>query len=81
MAQQWGTIRDARTISIDDVRIAEGNAGAKNFTFTVRLDAPAEQEITVRYGTQDGTATLGRWGLPRRDGHADFRRRRADERK
>ncbi|HEX8311981.1 MAG TPA: Calx-beta domain-containing protein, partial [Chthoniobacteraceae bacterium] len=53
-----GTIRDARTISIDDVRVAEGNAGAKNFTFTVRLDAPAEQEITVRYGTQDGTATV-----------------------
>ncbi len=53
-----GTIQDARTISIDNVTKSEGQSGTTVFTFTVSLDANAEQEITVKFATADGTATI-----------------------
>ncbi|MBC7852187.1 MAG: right-handed parallel beta-helix repeat-containing protein, partial [Pirellulaceae bacterium] len=46
------------TISIDDVTLAEGNAGTTAFTFTVRLTTASLTPITVNYSTQDGTATV-----------------------
>ncbi|HEY9646357.1 MAG TPA: Calx-beta domain-containing protein, partial [Chroococcidiopsis sp.] len=46
------------TISINDVSIAEGNAGTSNLVFTVSLSAPSGQTITVDFSTADGTATV-----------------------
>lgn len=47
------------SISIDDVRVVEGNAGNTLATFTVRLSAAAAQAVTVSYATAAGTATAG----------------------
>jgi hypothetical protein len=46
------------TISINDVANKEGNKGTTGFTFTVTLDKPSSDAITVAYATQDGTATV-----------------------
>jgi hypothetical protein len=46
------------TISINDVSVAEPNAGTTSVAFTVSLSNPSSQPITVNYQTQDGTATL-----------------------
>ncbi len=43
-------------LSIDDVTVAEGNAGAIPATFTVVLSAPSSQSVTVHYATADGEA-------------------------
>ena len=48
---------DAPNISIDDVSLTEGDSNAKEFTFTVTLDNPSSETITVDYATNDGTAT------------------------
>lgn len=56
-----------RMLSINDVTIAEGNAGTKEATFTVSLDAASSQTVTVDYATandsaialEDYTATTG----------------------
>ncbi|MBK7871854.1 MAG: hypothetical protein IPJ74_14825 [Saprospiraceae bacterium] len=55
-----GTITndDAATISIDDVSLAEGNAGTTNFIFTVSLSKVVSTAVTVNFTTADGTATL-----------------------
>ncbi|MCM3871930.1 MAG: DUF4214 domain-containing protein [Pyrinomonadaceae bacterium] len=45
------------TISINDVSLMEGNAGAKTFTFTVMLSGASTQTVSVTYATADGTAT------------------------
>jgi predicted extracellular nuclease len=46
------------TISINDVSIAEGNAGTSTLTFTVALSAPAPVgDVTFDIATNDGTAT------------------------
>ncbi|WP_421800255.1 Calx-beta domain-containing protein [Haliscomenobacter sp.] len=56
-----GTINndDAATISIDDVSLAEGNAGTTNFTFNVTLSKPVSTAITVNFTTANGTANGG----------------------
>ncbi|QNN71339.1 lamin tail domain-containing protein [Thermomonas carbonis] len=47
-------------ISINDVALAEGNAGTTIFTFTVGLSAPAGAGgVTFDIATADGTATAG----------------------
>jgi len=48
-----------RTLSVNDPTIAEGDAGTRNLTFTVSLDAPSNQTVTVNYATANGTATAG----------------------
>lgn len=51
---------DAPTLSIADVAIAEGDgADAHNATFTLRLSAPSEKQITVKANTVNGSATAG----------------------
>ena len=42
---------------INDVALTEGNAGTKNFTFTVTATHSIGSAITVNYATADGTAT------------------------
>ncbi len=59
--QGVGTIRndDGTTLSVDDVSLAEGNAGTTAFNFTVALSNPSAGNVTVDYQTTDGTATGG----------------------
>lgn len=46
-------------LSINDVALAEGNAGTTTFTFTVSLSAPAPAGgVTFNIATQDNTATV-----------------------
>ena len=47
---------DEAKLSIADVSRGES---AGNMTFTARLSVPSSREVTVRYETEDGTATVG----------------------
>ncbi len=50
------------SLSIDSPIVAEGNAGAKDMTFTVTLSAASGRQVTVNYAvdsTDPGTATSG----------------------
>ena len=58
--QGGGTIIDddgAPTLSVNDVTVAEGNAGSVSATFTVSLTPASGQTVSVGYSTLDGTAT------------------------
>ena len=47
-------------LAIDSPRVTEGDSGSQNLTFTVRLSAASEREVTVRYADAGtGTATSG----------------------
>lgn len=48
---------DGPTISINDVRVTEGNSGTKAATFTLTLTGPSVEAIAVRAITSPGTAT------------------------
>ena len=51
---------DLPTLSINDVTVAEGNAGTSNATFTVSLSAPAGPGgVTFDIATANGSATAG----------------------
>ncbi len=59
-SQGLGTINNddaVPALSIDDVAVAEGNAGTTTLGFTASLSAPSSQTVTVAYATADGTAT------------------------
>ncbi|MFB2897894.1 beta strand repeat-containing protein, partial [Aerosakkonemataceae cyanobacterium BLCC-F50] len=45
------------TLAISDIAQVEGNNGTTNLVFTVSLNTPSAQTITVNYATQNGTAT------------------------
>jgi len=45
------------TISIDDVQLAEGNAGTTSFVFTVTRGGDTSAAVSVNYATADATAT------------------------
>jgi hypothetical protein len=47
----------AASISIDDVTMAEGDAGQTAFRFTASLDSPQPAAVTVGFATGDATAT------------------------
>jgi len=47
------------TLSIADVSMNEGNKGKSNMTFTVTLSKVSSNKVTVKYVTQNGTATAG----------------------
>ena len=58
-ASGTGTITDddaAPTLSIDDVSVAEGNAGTTTATFTVSLSAASGKTVTVDWATADDDA-------------------------
>jgi hypothetical protein len=46
------------SFSINDVRMFEGNSGARNFVFTVSYNGPTVP-VSVQYATANGTATAG----------------------
>jgi large repetitive protein len=57
-----GTILDndaPPALSIDDASITEGTGGDTTATVTVTLDAPSGRQVSVAYGTLDGTAIAG----------------------
>ena len=60
-AQGQGTITndDAAHLTINDVAVAEGNAGTTSMTFTVTLDSEVDTPLSVNYGTKNGIATVG----------------------
>jgi hypothetical protein len=47
------------TISITDVSVTEGDAGTLNAVFTVSLSEVSDEQITVNYSTQAGSAIAG----------------------
>jgi len=47
------------TLSVANLVLPEGNAGSKDFNFTVSLSEAAGQDVTVHYRTLSGTATAG----------------------
>src|SRR5581483_3512923 len=46
-------------ITINNVSKSEGNSGTTSFTFTVNLDHAQAGNVTVKYGTANGTASSG----------------------
>lgn len=58
--QGLGTIHndDLPALSINDISANEGNAGARTFSFTVSLSAPAPAAVTFDIATQDNSATV-----------------------
>lgn len=57
-----GIINDndaAPSLSINDLSIAEGDAGTTPLTFTVSLSTASGQTVTVNYATADKTAAAG----------------------
>ena len=46
-------------VFINDVTVAEGNAGTSTATFNVTLSAASAQTVTVQFATANGTATAG----------------------
>ena len=49
----------ATSLTIDDARVSEGDAGAKTAIFNLSLSAPTATDVTVNYETVDGCATAG----------------------
>jgi hypothetical protein len=58
-SQGQGTISndDSATLAIDDVTLAEGNAGTRSFTFTATLSAAVDSPVSVNFAAANGTAT------------------------
>ncbi len=54
----WGMLDPTRTISITDVSVNEGDAGPTAMTFTLTLSAPTPDTVTVKWSTDDDTATV-----------------------
>lgn len=50
---------DTAAVSINDIRVAEGNAGLSNAVFTLTLNTPSTVPVSVTYATANGTATAG----------------------
>jgi uncharacterized repeat protein (TIGR03806 family) len=47
------------TVSVNDVSLAEGDAGQTDFSFEVSLSAADANTVTVDFATSNGTATAG----------------------
>lgn len=58
-AQGIGTITDDDSLVVDDVAVAEGDAGSTFARFTVRLLAPRTFPVSVDYATANAGATVG----------------------
>jgi fibro-slime domain-containing protein/uncharacterized repeat protein (TIGR01451 family) len=50
---------DETRISIDDVRVTEGQNGTTDAVFTVKLSVPSDRQVRVASATAAGTATEG----------------------
>lgn len=56
-AELWALPLTNPRLTIDDVRVTEGDSGTATARFTVRLSPAASKMVTVDYATADGTAT------------------------
>ena len=63
-------------LTIDDVRVAEGNTGTRDLVFTVKLSASSSRQVTVDYATGGGIRN-GHHRLHTEAGNGDHRRRAA----
>ncbi len=54
-----GTSPSIPTLSVDDVTVTEGDTGTVAAEFVVNLSEASDQEVTVEYSTDNGTATAG----------------------
>lgn len=50
---------DTAAVSINDIRVAEGNVGLSDAVFTLTLSNPSTIPVSVTYTTANGTATAG----------------------
>ena len=73
-AQGTGAITndDSATLSIDDVSVAEGDAGTTNFVFTVTLNVAVDAPLSVDFATVDNSATVGDNDYTANSGTLDF---------
>ena len=58
----YGTIWDTdwqHYLTVTDIGVNEGNSATRNASFTVYLNPPSVNTVTVSYGTADGSATAG----------------------
>jgi chitinase len=60
-------------ISISDVSLAEGGAGRTAFVFTVSLSEASSREVSVKYGTANGSAKTGSGDFVAKSGTLTFR--------
>ena len=63
------------SISVYDTSVMEGDTGMANLMFRVVLSPAMDQEMTVEWTTEDGTATAGADYNEGRGGNAEFCRR------
>jgi hypothetical protein len=55
----WSFTAAPVSLAVSDASVSEGNSGIATASFSVTLNAPSTQVITVTYATADGTATAG----------------------
>lgn len=60
-------------IAISDVTLAEGHFGQTAFVFTVSLSEASSKQVSVKYGTANGTATTGDGDFIGKSGTLTFR--------
>jgi ELWxxDGT repeat protein len=58
-AEPWALPLITPRLTIDDVRVIEGDSGSTNARFTLRLSPAPSKSVTIDYATADGTATAG----------------------
>jgi hypothetical protein len=68
----WGLLALPPDITIDDVSLAEGNAGTTNARFTISLSFPSSQLVEVDWVAKDATATLADSDFLAASGRASF---------
>jgi hypothetical protein len=68
----WGHLALPPDITINDITLAEGNAGTTNARFTVSLSFPSTQTVEVDWAAVDGTATLADSDFLAAGGHLTF---------
>jgi Calx-beta domain len=59
-------------ISISDVTLAEGNSGQMAYVFTVSLSEASSKQVSVKYGTANGTAKTGNGDFVGKSGTLTF---------
>ena len=46
-------------VTVGDAEVVEGDSGTSDLVFTVTLDQPSTEDVTIDFTTMDGTATSG----------------------
>src|SRR5207302_9050221 len=58
-SELWALPLTNPRLTIDDLRVREGDSGTATARFTVTLSPASSRSVTVDYATADGTATAG----------------------